>query len=110
VRSLMKLLRGKVRATVGSYYQKTGTQYEVETPTAVAGVRGTTLWGDTQRAVICSLDGTVVVTSVSGKMQPATLTGGHCVGDLDAVKLTPIEPDAATVEKYLSEVQIAQPK
>lgn len=41
-KSLMKLIRGKVRATVGSYYQQTGAAYEVETPTAVAGVRGTT--------------------------------------------------------------------
>lgn len=41
-KSLMKLVRGKVRATVGSYYQQTGAAYEVETPTAVAGVRGTT--------------------------------------------------------------------
>ena len=41
-KSLMKLIRGKVRATVGPYYQQTGAAYEVETPTAVAGVRGTT--------------------------------------------------------------------
>jgi len=41
-KSLMKLMRGKVRATVGSYYQQSGANYEVETPTAVAGVRGTT--------------------------------------------------------------------
>src|SRR6185295_4928026 len=41
-KSLMKVIRGKVRATVGSVYQKPGSAYEIETPTAVAGVRGTT--------------------------------------------------------------------
>ena len=40
-RSLMKLLRGRVRALVSEYYQRPGSSYEVETDTAVAGVRGT---------------------------------------------------------------------
>lgn len=39
--SLVKLLQGKARALVGSYYGTPGSSYEVETPTAVAGVRGT---------------------------------------------------------------------
>ena len=40
--SVMRLLGGKVRAAVSEYYQQPGAEYEVETPTAVAGVRGTT--------------------------------------------------------------------
>jgi len=40
-RSLMKLLRGRVRALVSEYYERPGSSYEVETETAVAGVRGT---------------------------------------------------------------------
>lgn len=40
--SVMRLLGGKVRAAVSRYYQEPGAAYEVETPTAVAGVRGTT--------------------------------------------------------------------
>jgi hypothetical protein len=39
--SLIKLVQGKARALVGSYYGTPGASYEVETPTAVAGVRGT---------------------------------------------------------------------
>ncbi len=108
---------GAIRVAIGSFWMNVTkwaipeqSSIEVETPNAVAGVRGTTLWGDTQRGVICSLDGNVSVTSVSGKMKPAALTAGHCVGELDANKLTPITPDAKTVEKYLGEVQIAQPK
>jgi hypothetical protein len=40
--SLVRLLGGKVRAAVAEHYQRPGASYEVEPPTAVAGVRGTT--------------------------------------------------------------------
>jgi len=40
-RSLFQLVRGKVDALVSDYYHRSGTSYEIETPTAVAGVRGT---------------------------------------------------------------------
>ncbi len=40
-RSLMRLLQGKVRALVSEYYQQIGAAYEIETATAVSGVRGT---------------------------------------------------------------------
>ena len=39
--SLMRLIAGRARAFVGEYYRTPGAAYEVETPTAVAGVRGT---------------------------------------------------------------------
>jgi hypothetical protein len=41
IESLMRLLRGKVSAVVSEYYQRPHAQYEIETTTAVAGVRGT---------------------------------------------------------------------
>jgi len=40
--SVVRLLQGKARALVSGYYKTPGAAYEVETPTAVAGVRGTT--------------------------------------------------------------------
>lgn len=40
-RSTLRLLSGKLRALVSEYYQSAGAAYEIETPTAVAGVRGT---------------------------------------------------------------------
>lgn len=39
--SLMRLVSGKARAFVSQYYRTPGAAYEVQTPTAVAGVRGT---------------------------------------------------------------------
>jgi hypothetical protein len=40
-RSYFDLLRGKLNSIVSDYYGRPGTSYEVKTPTAVAGVRGT---------------------------------------------------------------------
>jgi ferric-dicitrate binding protein FerR (iron transport regulator) len=40
-RSTFQLLKGRVRALVSEYYDRTGAAYEIETPTAVSGVRGT---------------------------------------------------------------------
>jgi hypothetical protein len=39
--SLMRLVSGKARAFVSEYYRTPGAAYQVQTPTAVAGVRGT---------------------------------------------------------------------
>jgi hypothetical protein len=39
-RSTLRLLRGKVRALVAEYYERPGSAFQIETATAVAGVRG----------------------------------------------------------------------
>jgi FecR protein len=39
--SAVSLVTGKIRALVSEYYSTPGAHYEIETPTAVAGVRGT---------------------------------------------------------------------
>lgn len=57
-RASMKLLRGKVRALVGEYYSRPGASYDVETATAVAGVRGTEF--------VVSYDPALEVTHVVG--------------------------------------------
>lgn len=105
---------GSLRVAIGAFWMQVAkwaapadSFVEVETPNAVAGVRGTTLWGDTQRQVVCALEGEVTVSSVTNKrIKPATLRAGHCVGKLGAGKLAPVKPDAKTVAKYLDEVQI----
>ena len=104
---------GTLRVGIGAFWMQVAkwampekSFVEIETPNAVAGIRGTTIWGDTQRGVICSLEGTVAVRTVSGKDLPATLTGGNCVSELDAAKLTPLVPKAEAVQQYLDEVMI----
>lgn len=56
--SVVRLLGGKVRAAVGKVYRQPGASYEVETKTAVAGVRGTTF--------VVSFDDDSEVTEVVG--------------------------------------------
>lgn len=39
--SVFRLLRGRIRALVSEYYERPGTEFRIETVTAVIGVRGT---------------------------------------------------------------------
>jgi hypothetical protein len=41
VSTLLRLLKGKVRSLLSDYYKQYGASYEVETPVAIASVRGT---------------------------------------------------------------------
>lgn len=45
--SIFSLLLGKMRAVVSNRYQEPGSRFEVHTPTAVAGVRGTEFLAET---------------------------------------------------------------
>jgi hypothetical protein len=40
-RSVLHLLKGKVRALVSEYYREPGAEYRIESPVGIAGVRGT---------------------------------------------------------------------
>ena len=66
--SLMRLVQGKARALVGKYYGTPGAAYEVQTPTAVAGVRGTTFLV----AYNPDLDATEVI-GIHGRVQVRSL-------------------------------------
>jgi len=70
-RSAFRLLRGKLRALVSEYYESPGAGYEVETPTAVAGVRGTefVLIFDVvrQQTEVIGVDGRVAVHGLQGR-------------------------------------------
>ena len=57
-RSAFQLLQGRVRALVSEYYREGGSNYEIETATAVAGVRGTEF--------VVSFDPRASVTEVVG--------------------------------------------
>lgn len=70
--SLMKLLTGKARALVSSYYGTPGASYEVETPTAVAGVRGTTFVvsydADRDATQVIGIEGRIQVRSLAARL------------------------------------------
>lgn len=61
----LKILVGKFWMQIAKLAGGETTQLDIETPNAVAGVRGTTLWGDTERDVICALEGSIEVTSTA---------------------------------------------
>ena len=60
----LEVLAGRFKIAIAKFFGGT-TSYTVRTPTALAGVRGTVLWGDTDLDAICALDGTVDVRRTS---------------------------------------------
>jgi len=70
--SLMRLVSGKARALVGHYYGTPGAAYEVQTPTAVAGVRGTSFLvaynPDTDATEVIGIRGQIQVRSLSERV------------------------------------------
>ena len=105
---------GRLSVLIGKFWlhvtqwKKGQSSYEVATPNAVAGVRGTTLWGDTKVDAICALDGTVEVRTLKDDagLAPATLTAGNCASRLSEGMLEPLAPSKETIDGYLKEVLI----
>jgi hypothetical protein len=82
------------------------TDYEVRTPTAVAGIRGTVLWGDTELDAICALDGNIEVRPRTGAGAAAQLGGGECVTQMRDGKTAPLKPTAEELAGFLREVTL----
>lgn len=103
-RGRLSVLVGRFKLAIAAWL--TGpSDYEVRTPTAVAGVRGTVLWGDTQLDAICSLQGTVEVRTVRGDAT-AKLEPGHCVTHMAEGETTPLVPSHEELLRYLREVSL----
>lgn len=77
--SLLRLAKGKIRAWVSDYYREPRARYEVETPTAIAGVRGTEFIVDYIAATeATNIVGIVETVEVAGKL--GVIGGGVQVG------------------------------
>jgi hypothetical protein len=78
--STFRLLRGKLRALVSEYYETPGAGYEVETPTAVAGVRGTEFvveFDEIRRQTqVVGINGRVAVRGLEGRTEEVLITAG----------------------------------
>ncbi len=106
-RGRLSLATGRFWMHVTAWIGSGASLVEVATPTAVAGVRGTTLWGDTDVDAICALEGTIEVRSlVAPTVPPVTLGAGSCASRLSRGELAPLAPGAEEVERYLREVLI----
>lgn len=112
-----KAREGAIKVAIGKFWMKVAaladkgakTTIDVVTPNAVAGIRGTTLWGDTERDTICALEGTIEVSATAAKgkkAKPKKLKAGQCVTKMKKGKLQPAKLKPADGKKYLGEVLI----
>lgn len=89
--SVIRLLGGRIRAAVSEYYGEPGAAYEVETPTAVAGVRGTTFtvaYDDENRVTeVMGIRGRVHVRNLDDRLGDGVY--------LSAQEVTTVAPDGA---------------
>lgn len=83
-----------------------GTQGTITTPSAVVGVRGTVVWGDTELDAVCALEGTVELAPRSAIAASVTLNAGECVGGMAGGKTEPLAPTPEQVAGYLEQVTI----
>ena len=100
----LNVLVGRFKIAIAAWLNGR-SDYEVRTPTAVAGVRGTVLWGDTQLDAICALQGDVEVRSLQGAPM-ADLHTGKCVAEMGRGEAVSLVPSREDLEKYLKEVTL----
>jgi len=100
----LNVLVGRFKLAIAAWLNG-HSDYEVQTPTAVAGVRGTVLWGDTQLDTICALQGEVQVRSLQGATL-ADLQAGKCVAEMGKGPPVSLVPSREDLEKYLKEVTL----
>jgi hypothetical protein len=101
----LRVASGRFKLAVATFFGTT-SDYRVHTPTAVTGVRGTVLWGDTDLDAICSLDGAIEVRSLKDETQTVALTGGQCVRDMRVGPPQRFTPTAEELAGYLREVTL----
>ncbi len=101
----LRVLAGRFQIAIAKFFRGP-TDYEIQTPTAVAGVRGTVLWGDTELDAICALDGAVAVRPTKGTNAGTPLSSGQCVHNMAGGTTEPLVPSAAELEAYLKEVTL----
>lgn len=100
----INVLVGRFKMDVAKWFRGT-TDGIVRTPTSVAGVRGTVLWGDTEIDAVCALEGTITLAPISTKKE-VTLSNGQCRGGMGQGKLDKVEPTAEMLEGFLKEFDI----
>jgi len=110
--TLLRIVKGKVRAWVSEYYRQPRARYEIETPTAIAGVRGTEflVLYDPDREVtdIVGLTETVDVAGKLGVLGAGVQVGPRLLSRVEKGRF-PTAPrllDDAQLGQYLSGLEI----
>jgi len=111
-RSLFRLAAGKVRVWASAYYSQAQARYEVETPTAIAAVRGTEFITSYDSATgitdIVGLDGQVEVHAKLAVMGAGVDVGPHFITRVPKGRFptTPQHVDDARLPQYLDGVDL----
>jgi hypothetical protein len=110
-RSLFSLVQGKLKSVVSHYYGAAGSSYEVQSPTAVAGVRGTEFvmsydpaTGETE---IVGIRGVVTVHGAVDPTGPGLLVTANQVTDVATGELpSPARPmDPELMRQMLRDIE-----
>lgn len=110
-RSVINLIKGKVRAIVSDYYKQPRASYEIKTGTAVAGVRGTEfVMTFDEEAEVTEVVGVADTVSVAGTRDPRRGVVLVKARDLTTVRkgqlpTRPRQLEEAEFQQYLQGVQ-----
>jgi FecR-like protein len=110
--SLMRLAAGKARALVSKVYGTAGASYEIQTPTAVAGVRGTSFLieydASSDATNVFGIEGRIMVRSLAEVLNNTvyvTASEGTSVGR----GMAPTQPEPVDPDYMLHESNVLQP-
>ncbi len=87
-KNVTKILKGKMRATINTYQDKTST-VEFKTANAVAGVKGTILYIDAEKEVFSVKEGVVALRSSLAGAKPIILKAGQFSRLVNGIPQTP---------------------
>lgn len=101
----LRVLAGRFKIDIGKWFLG-ATEGRIQTPTAVVGVRGTVVWGDTDLDAVCALEGRIALAPVSKPEAEIELADGRCVSGMANGETNPLSPSAADLAGFLAEVDI----
>lgn len=87
-KNVTKILKGKMRATINTYKDKTST-VEFKTANAVAGVKGTILYIDADKELFSVKEGVVALRSTLAGAKPVILKAGQFSRLANGIPQTP---------------------
>jgi len=105
--SVVRLLQGKARALVSGYYKTPGAAYEVETPTAVAGVRGTSFMvaynPDLDATDVIGIRGQIEVRNLAERVRGTVYVTAHEITTVGRDR-APTQPEMLDEQLYRQEI------
>lgn len=110
--SLLRLAAGKARAAVSAVYGTPGASYEVQTPTAVAGVRGTTFLVEYDAAReatdVIGIEGRIMVRSLVERLDDTVYVTAS-EGTTVVRGMAPTRPEPVNPDTLRHEMDVLQP-